>query len=206
MPVYFNKTLTLYLLGPQLTLEVFFIFYFTKYNFYVKRKVTSHVPRASARNFSSPVLTIRNWLCQLSPSIDHLFALNRVKCKVRAMQIFEIMGSVNFTKKIKANFRSISMESSEYNDNNISPPNYFDRGIFCKGGFFHPLLSGYTKQPHNFLCDVIRAPFKPHLHGRKCLARLGWKWYAYQKNSTNYSFTRSFFYRAKRCEIMIWYG
>ena len=27
-----------------------------------------------------------------------------------------------------------------------------------------------------------------------------------KKNSTDYSFTRSFFYRAKRCEIMIWYG
>ena len=41
------------------------------------------------------------------------------------MQICEIMGSVNFTKKVKANFRSIIMESSEYNDNyNISPPNY----------------------------------------------------------------------------------
>ena len=51
------------------------------------------------------------------------------------------------------------MESSEYNDNNTSPPNYFDRGIFCKGGFFHPLLSGYTKQPHNFLCDVISSLF-----------------------------------------------
>ena len=52
------------------------------------------------------------------------------------MQICEIMGSVNFTKKIKANFRSISMESSEYNDNNISPPNYTDWWIFSKGAFF----------------------------------------------------------------------
>ena len=27
-----------------------------------------------------------------------------------------------------------------------------------------------------------------------------------KKNSTDYSFTRSFLYRAKLCEIMIWYG
>ena len=47
---------------------------------------------------------------------------------------------------------------------------------------------------------------KPHLHGRNFLARLGWKWYVYQKNSSDYSFTRYFFYRAKWCEIMIWYG
>ena len=148
MPVYFNKTLTLYLLGPQLTLEVFFIFYFTKYNFYVKRKVTSHVPRASARNFSSPVLTIRNWLCQLSPSIDHLFALNRVKCKVRAMQIFEIMGSVNFTKKIKANFRSISHQSITI----IIYPHQITLtgGFFARGAFFILFFLDILNNPITF--------------------------------------------------------
>ena len=49
----------------------------------------------------------------------------------------------------------------------------------------------------------IRSFLKPHLHGRKFLARLAWKKYAYQKNSTDYSFTRSFFYRAKPHEPLL---
>ena len=70
------------------------------------------------------------------------------------MQICGIMGSVNFTKKIKANFRSVSMESLEPNDNNISHPNYTDRRIFCKGAFFILFFLDILNNPIVFLCDV----------------------------------------------------
>ena len=75
------------------------------------------------------------------------------------------------------------------------------------GRFVHSKVKiTMVRTKFEFRYESLKSKFKPHLHGRKFVARLGWTWYVHQKNSTDYSFTRSFFYRAKRCEIMIWYG
>ena len=66
------------------------------------------------------------------------------------MQICEIMGAVNFTKKIKANFRSISMESSEYNDNNISHQITLTGGVFAREVFFILFFLDILNNPITF--------------------------------------------------------